>query len=126
MGSFHMIKCLLACVGKYLRGSDAKDIWVENSVFGVDVVKSVFNATDYARSLKGISLLSETMQRLQWIEFFKDTPVLEFKEVFECLANLKQLTSENDREKSKYALNTFKTVSPELSKNFINGCLLNV
>ena len=85
MGSFHMIKCLLACVSKYLRGSGAKDIWVENSVFGVDVVKSVFNATDYARSLKGISLLSETMQRLQWMSSSKTRQYLNSKKYSNAL-----------------------------------------
>ena len=39
MGSFHMAKILLGCLGKYLCGSGAENIWTENLVFGIYVVQ---------------------------------------------------------------------------------------
>ena len=41
LGSFHMMKIVLGCLGKYLRGSGAESIWTENSIFGLNVVESV-------------------------------------------------------------------------------------
>ena len=42
LGSFHLIKTYLACIGKYLRGSGCQTIWIENRIFGPEVVESVF------------------------------------------------------------------------------------
>lgn len=41
LGSFHMIKVLLACIGKYLRGSGAESILIESGAFGVDTTEQV-------------------------------------------------------------------------------------
>ena len=35
MGSFHMEKILLGCLGKYLRGSGAENVWIESLVFEI-------------------------------------------------------------------------------------------
>ena len=39
MGSFHMAKILPGCLGKYLRGSGAGNIWTENLVSGIYVLQ---------------------------------------------------------------------------------------
>ena len=59
MGSFHMMKKVLACFGKYLNGSGARQIWTETGIYGVNVVKSIIAGTNYIRSLKGMLLPSE-------------------------------------------------------------------
>ena len=41
MGSFHMAKVALGCLGKYLKGSGAESILVESGIFGVNVVESI-------------------------------------------------------------------------------------
>ena len=56
MGSFHMAKILLGCLGKYLRGSGGENIWIKNLVFGINVVQSVLGGMHYTRSLKGTLL----------------------------------------------------------------------
>ena len=65
MGSFHMAKVALGCVGKYLTGSGP------NVTFGVNVVDSVLGGKNYGRSLKGLQLLKEALLQLQWEAFFK-------------------------------------------------------
>lgn len=70
LGSFHMIKITLACIGTYIRGSGAEHIWTETSIFGVKVVESVISGSNYNRSLKGLLFLCESMERLLWCEFF--------------------------------------------------------
>ena len=42
LGSFHMSKIFLGCpIGKYLRNNGAESIWIENSVFGPNIVSPV-------------------------------------------------------------------------------------
>lgn len=52
LGGFHMIKLVLACIGKYLKGSGAEHLFVETEAFGISVVDQVLNGTNYARSVK--------------------------------------------------------------------------
>ena len=39
--TFHMTKIFLGCLGKYLQNNGAESIWIENSVFGPNVVSPV-------------------------------------------------------------------------------------
>ena len=71
MGSFHMTKVALGCIGKYLKGSGAQTILVESTVFGPNVVESVFSGCNYVRSLTGMQCLKEALERLQLTAFFK-------------------------------------------------------
>ena len=41
LGTFHMTKIFLGCLGKYLQNNGAESIWIENSVFGPNVVSPV-------------------------------------------------------------------------------------
>ena len=66
MGSFHMMKIVLGCLGKYLKGSGAQKIWTESSIFGVNVAQNVITGHHYKRSLKGMLLLCEALERLRW------------------------------------------------------------
>ena len=57
LGSFHLLKIYLGCVVKYIRGSDAESIWIENEVFDPDTTKAVLGGTHYVRSLEGWTIL---------------------------------------------------------------------
>lgn len=61
MGSFHMAKVALGCLGKYLRGSAAETIFVESSMFGSNVVDGVLTGRHYAMSFKGMQCLKEAL-----------------------------------------------------------------
>ena len=56
IGSFHMAKILLGCLGNYLRGGGAENIWIENLVFGINVVQTVLGETHYTCSHAAIIL----------------------------------------------------------------------
>jgi len=84
LGSFHMAKVALGCLGKYLRGSGVESILIESGTFGVNVVESVLNGRNYVRSVKGLQLLKEALSRLQCIEFFqKDSKMEKYKDQLE-------------------------------------------
>ena len=77
MGTFHMAKVALGCLGKYLKGSGAETIFVESATFGVNVVDNVLCGKNYNRSFTGLQLLKEALLRLQWDAFFKDSDNLQ-------------------------------------------------
>ena len=63
LGTFHMVKTALKCIGKSLDGSGAEFICLDASVFGPTVIQnSVLNGDHYGRSLEGMQLLSEAIQ----------------------------------------------------------------
>ena len=41
LGSFHLLKIYLSCIGKYIRGSGAESIWIENEIFGPNTTQVV-------------------------------------------------------------------------------------
>lgn len=115
MGSFHLIKVTLACIGKYLRGSGAENVWIESGIFGINVVESVLNGTNYARSLKGICLLAEAMERLQLTEYLNENGTDRYQNEFALLQKLKVLVAKQEQNGSQESLETFKQCSQMLS-----------
>ena len=75
-----LAKVMMVCIGKYLDGSGTKVIWTNNQVVGVNVAVSIINATQYKTTFKGLCLLSECLERLQWCEFFSEI-VIDHKRV---------------------------------------------
>ena len=41
LGTFHMAKILISCIGGYLRNSGAEQIWTETNIFGENVVENI-------------------------------------------------------------------------------------
>ena len=103
LGSFHMLKTVLGYIGKYLSGSGCRTIWTKTKVFGLGVVESVLNGHDYERSIDGITLLSECVSRLQWVEFF-ETNTVKYSHELNTMAALKFAVSEKNREESRRLL----------------------
>ena len=57
LGGFHMAKCVLHCIGKYLNGCELEDELVEINIFGIKVLESVISASQYTSALRGIKIL---------------------------------------------------------------------
>ena len=68
LGSFNLIKVVMEAIGINIDGSGAEIILAESKAFGKNVVRSVFDGTHHTRSLKGLMLLSECFERLQWAD----------------------------------------------------------
>ena len=118
MGSFHMAKVALGCLGKYLKGSGAESILVESATFGVNVVDSVLAGKNYARALMGLQLLKEALLRLQWDEFFREEDNLQlYKEQLDLLVDLKEKVSSSSKE-SAAIFHNFEGKSHDLISNF--------
>ena len=118
MGSFHMAKVALGCVGKYLKGSGAENIFVESEIFGVNVVDSVLSGKNYSRSLTGLQLLKEALLRLQWEAFFQESDNIQVhKKQLEMLVDLKEKVSSASNESTALFRN-FEEKSHDLFNDF--------
>ena len=118
LGSFHLLKIYLGCIGKYLRGSGAESIWIENEIFGPNTSQAVLAGSHYARSLEGMVLLSEAMERLQWSAFFEKLGVKKYVEPLKLLKEMKQEVTVKNNLRSKELLNSFLGLSGDLFKDF--------
>ena len=74
LGSFHMEKILISCCGSYLQGCGIGSVFVANEIFGPGVVQSVLSGGHYVRGKKGMMMLAETLQQLQYQEYLSSNP----------------------------------------------------
>lgn len=118
LGPFHLAKIMLACIGKYLKGSGADVIFMECSVFGPNVAESVLNGTNYARSLKAFVLLSETLRRLQLREFFKRNDINNYSAEIKKLGELRQCFVNKDFEKCRTIFVEYSKLQNNLQSDF--------
>ena len=75
LGGFHMEKKLIACCSAYLQDCGIESVFVENEIFGSGVVQSVLSGGHYIRGRKGMMMLAETLQHLQFQEYLRSNPV---------------------------------------------------
>ena len=66
---FHTAKYLQHSIGKYIRVSGLEESLGQAHIFGVKIVDSVLDDTHYVRSLKGLLILTNTMEKLKWSAF---------------------------------------------------------
>ena len=103
-------------LGKYIDGTEI--ISAESKAFGKDVVRSVLDGTHYTRSLKGLMLLSECFERLQWAEFFRIKGVREYMNELSLIQLMKSSVAEKNWEESRMHLEAFMSTSSRLIDDF--------
>ena len=118
-------QCQVPCrecvyLGKYIDCSGAEIILAESKAFGKDVVRSVLDGTHYTRSLKGLMLLSECFERLQWAELFRIKGVREYMNELSLMQLMKSSVAEN-REESRVHLEAFMSTSSRLMISMPSG-----
>ena len=118
LGSFHLAKVLMGAIGKFIDGRGAKNILTESKAFGPNVVRSVIDGSHYVRSLKGLMLLAESIERLQWARFFQCKGTSAYIDELEILKLLKESVSEKARERSKRLLDRFVDDSLRMINDF--------
>lgn len=118
MGSFHMAKVVLGCLGKYLKGSGAESILIESSVFGINVVESVLSGRNYNRSLKGMQLLQEALIRLELAEFFNQCDLDKYDDQINLLVQLRSNVNGKNVQESQKLLKDFMETSNPLINDF--------
>ena len=82
---------------------------IENEIFGPTTAEGVLRGSHYVRSLEGMNLLSESMERLQWTAFFDEHGVERYAESLQMLEKMKAKVAEKDRNSSRTFLDSFIT-----------------
>ena len=65
LGAFHMAKCVLHCIRKYVKGCGLGDSFLETNIFGLKVLESVLSASNYVRALRGIQILQCSIEAVK-------------------------------------------------------------
>lgn len=121
LGSFHTIKIYLSCIDKYLRNSGVRTF--EQKTESLD--QTLQNLSLVAH--KGMTLLCEAIEGLQWYELFKATGTDKYKrqsvtlcEVQNAFAEIASTKSQAAQDRCRVLLNKFKASSSEMRQDFIN------
>ena len=108
----------MGAIGKYIDGSGVEIILAESRALGKNVVRSVLDGTHYTRSIKGLMLLSECFERLQWAEFFRIKGVAEYMNELSLIQLMKSSVAEKNREGSRAHIEAFMSISSRLIDDF--------
>ena len=76
--------------------------------------QAVLGGSHYVRSLEGMTLLSEAVERLQWSAFFEKHGALKYVELLKLLRKMNQQVSAKNKSRSKELLNSFLGLSGDL------------
>lgn len=121
LGTFHMVKTVLRCVGKAIGGSGCDMTWLQAGVFGPTVIQnSVLNGGHYNRCLQGMQLLAESFQRILYKEFFTDKGVEPYIMELGILSKLKCAVANKYIKDSQKYMAEFESASEKLLKDVDN------
>ena len=65
LGGFHTAKTALKCADKFIRGSGIEDAFVGCRIFSPKSIEIVLSGTHYYRSLNGLLMIAEAIDRLK-------------------------------------------------------------
>ena len=74
---FHMEKILISCCGNYLKECGVENVFMESDVFGPGVAQLVVSGSNYIREKKGMMILAEILQQLQFQQYNQKHPISE-------------------------------------------------
>ena len=88
MGGFHTEKIILACCGKLLKDIGARDVYVQNEIYGPTVTdETILKGKDYVLCREAIRNLGEAVERIK-IEKFKNGRDEQFAKLGELVQDL--------------------------------------
>ena len=122
LGGFHVEKNILTCCVQYLKFIGARDVFVQNEIFGPTVTDNkVMTGKDYKLCRQGMRLLSESVERLRFEMFFNENR-MNFQEIVESVHAVRNKPKSDDLFREKW-----KEVSEDLNailfadfKKFVN------
>ena len=118
LGGFHMAKCALHCIWKYISGSGLEDGLVEVGIFGQKVIESVISATNYNRSVKGVLIIESAIEYMKWQAFWSEEKKESFKDVISNIESLKEAMRNKDPSATQQLFKNCESKSVNLKKDF--------
>ena len=72
LGGCHMEKIVMACLGKYLKGTGIDKVLINTDIYGPISTETVLNGGNYADANRVYSLIAEILHVLQLDTFFTE------------------------------------------------------
>ena len=89
---------MIACCGKYLEETGFDTVFVENEVYGPDIVKSVMNGGHHIRGIRGMAIISEGRHTLQMKQFACQRGENVFNEANDIVEKISAMITESKSE----------------------------
>ena len=119
--NFHFAKAVQHCIGKLLKGTGLSDALVETKAFGLKTIETVLAGTHYVRSLRGLLIISEKIETLQWEAFWLAHGRNDYDNILPCLDSLKAALEDHDKVSKSNLLKSIQAIEP-LRRDFDDFC----
>ena len=86
-----MEKVIMACLGKYLKGTGIDKVLIKTEIYGPILLERVLNGGHYADANRAYSLITEILHVLQLDTIFTENDKMQYDQFIDyvmCLQNL--------------------------------------
>lgn len=111
IGTFHLQKNFLRCLGQYIEGSGLDEIIIQSEVYGPTTFKSMLEGKQYNRAIRAHKMVYEAYRFLQLSEYLEQKGKLENSERFlPLLQEIREIIVDKDKNKLLEVLNDNQNV----------------
>lgn len=122
IGTFHLQKNFLRCLGQFIEGSGLDGILIEANVYGMNTLSSILKGTQYNRGIRAHKLLYEAIRSIQFSDFieYKNFSKDELQQFNFCLQAVREVTVDKDHTGLIDKYNQHKRVIADFLTEFSN------
>ena len=81
----------MACLGKYLKGTDIDKVLINTEIYGPISIETVLNGGHYADANRAYSLIAEILHVLQLDTFFTENDKMQYDQFIDCVMCLQNI-----------------------------------
>ncbi|XP_043480323.1 uncharacterized protein LOC122510010 [Leptopilina heterotoma] len=98
IGTFHLQKNFLRCLGQFIEGSGLDNILIEANIYGTNTLSTILSGTQYNRGIRAHKLIYESLRSFQFFEFIDKSGFSEdeLKYLNMCLQEIRERTVDKD------------------------------
>lgn len=126
IGTFHLQKNFLRCLGQYIEGSGLDSILIEANVYGSNTLAAILKGTQYNRGIRAHKLMYEALRSIQFSLFIDyihssedDTSNNPIQELVISLQEIREMTVDHDHSGLSEKYSQHKAVIEEFLSNFL-------
>lgn len=121
IGTFHLQKNFLRCLGQYIQGSGLDQIITQSGVYGPTTFQSILEGKQYNRAVRAHKMIYEVYRFLQLIEFVKEKGKIVNSEVLlPLLQDIREAIVDKDTKKLIVLLRSKQSIIQDFFNQFEN------
>lgn len=120
IGSFHLQKNYLRCLGQYVEESGLDGILIEADIYGENTLASILKGTHYNRGIRAHKLLYEALRSIQIAEFIECMNYSQdfLQQLNICLQEIRESTVDKDHSGVIEKHDQYKRIITDFLMNF--------